>query len=88
MIKHCTETSYPNELCVEQITVTYAQPQDNYSPEYQSDQKITIKTEPGGYFVIETDRWAFDEVDEIIEIINDFKSKLEFAEDCKVDSDN
>ncbi len=49
----------------------------------QSDsfgQTLIVKTEtdgvlPGHYFIIETERWAFDEIDELIAILKDFKSK-------------
>lgn len=49
----------------------------------QSDnfgQTLTVKTETdsvlsGHYFIIETERWAFDEIDELIAILKDFKSK-------------
>jgi hypothetical protein len=57
--------------------MTFAQDADCNSTE---DQFLTIKTDNGGggdYYVIETERWAFDSIDELIEIINKFKEKHE-----------
>ena len=42
------------------------------------EQYLTIKTDNGGggdFYVIETKRWAFDTVEEIIELLNQFKEK-------------
>ena len=51
----------------------------------QSDnlgQNLIIKTESdgvssGNFFIIETDRWAFDDIDEFIEILKSFKEKCD-----------
>lgn len=87
MIKHVTETNFPDTLSVEKISVVYTQCQDNYSPNNE-DQKLTIETEPGGYYVISTERWAIDDFDEVQKVFDDFKAKVEFIEDdsqkCKV----
>lgn len=48
------------------------------------DQFLTIKTDNGGggdYFVIETERWAFDSIDELVEVLNKFKEKHEKIEE-------
>jgi hypothetical protein len=65
------------EILSQEFKVTFAQDADCNSTE---DQFLTIKTDNGGggdYYVIETERWAFDSIDELIEIINKFKEKHE-----------
>jgi len=42
-------------------------------------QTIEISTEDGGggfYFVLKTERWAVDEPNELLELLEDFKSRL------------
>jgi hypothetical protein len=65
------------EILSQEFKVTFAQDADCNSTE---DQFLTIKTDNGGggdFYVIETERWAFDSIDELIEIINKFKEKHE-----------
>ena len=53
--------------------------QDGDCATNESINIIRIETEDcggGNYFVIKTDRWAFDSIDEIINLINDFKREL------------
>ena len=41
-------------------------------------QYLNIHTEDGGggdYYVMDTERWAFDSIDELIEVLNQFKEK-------------
>jgi hypothetical protein len=41
-------------------------------------QFLHIHTEDGGggdYFVMDTERWAFDNIDDLIEVLNQFKEK-------------
>lgn len=59
---------------LEQLKATYTQP-DDLSCNYQ---ELTIFTDDAGggkYFVIQTERWAFDNVDELIDLILNFKEK-------------
>ena len=65
------------EILSQEFKVTFAQDADCNSTE---DQFLTIKTDNGGggdFYVIETERWAFDSIDEIVELINKFKEKHE-----------
>lgn len=81
MLEHVTETSWPdNTDCLYRIKAEYVQEVDNYSLS-DNDNFLEIGTEPGGYFYIKTERWAFDNVDELIRILNDFQSKFKFSED-------
>ena len=72
------------EILSQEFKVTFAQDADCASTE---DQFLTIKTDNGGggdFFVIETERWAFDSVDELIEIFNKFKEKHEKIKEEKL----
>ena len=64
-----------NEMVhVEKLKVCYAQPCDSGD----AHQFIEVETEDSGagaYFVIKTDRWAFDDIQELIDTLNDFKSR-------------
>jgi hypothetical protein len=65
------------EILSQEFKMTFAQDADCNSTE---DQFLTIKTDNGGggdFYVIETERWAFDSIDELVEIINKFKEKHE-----------
>ena len=53
--------------------LTFTQDTDCCSSE---DQFITIKTQNGGggdYFVVNTDRWAFDCIEDLVRILYEFK---------------
>lgn len=58
------------------LKVNYIQPCDTTD----EVQEISIEMgDVGGgpYFVIKTDRWAFDNVDDLVKILNDFKRKCD-----------
>ena len=65
--------------------LTFTQDTDCCSSE---DQFITIKTQNGGggdYFVINTDRWAFDCIENLVRILYEFKKKhdmIKIEEKC------
>lgn len=81
MIEHVTEMSIPpGDTAVNKMSVEYIQDSDNYK-DNDIENILTIGTEPGGYFYISTKRWAFDSIEELINILNDFKNKVKFAED-------
>jgi hypothetical protein len=59
---------------VEQVIVTYSQPCD-ISLE---SQRLTISTADNGagtYFALQTERWAIDNVQELIDLLEDFKNR-------------
>jgi hypothetical protein len=60
---------------VEDVTITYAQECDESSQEWQSLKIFTSDNGAGKYIVFETERWAIDSIDELIEILNDFKTR-------------
>lgn len=81
MIQHVTETAWPESVdCIYKMNAVYIQPSDNYSSNNE-DNTLKIGTEPGGYFYIETKRWAFDDINELINILKDFKNKIKFADE-------
>lgn len=58
-------------------SVTFSQEQDCCGPTESDEQKITIETCDGGggtYFVIKTDRWAFDNIEELQELLKTITS--------------
>ena len=62
-------------LLSQTLEMTYTQDSDCCTTE---EQYLTIKTDNGGggdFYVIETKRWAFDTVEEIIELLEQFKEK-------------
>lgn len=67
-----------NEVEISQITVIFTQTPDSMSPDGVM-QELAIFTENAGednYFVIATTRWAFDNIDEFIMLLNEFKKRL------------
>lgn len=62
---------------IESTSITYTQEQDSCCSD-SLDQSLEIFTEDAGsgkYLVFKTERWAIDSIDELIEILNDFKLK-------------
>jgi hypothetical protein len=59
----------------QEFKMTFTQDKDCCSSE---DQFITIKTQNGGggdFFVIETQRWAFDCIEDLVRVLYQFKNK-------------
>jgi hypothetical protein len=62
---------------IQKITIEYNQDGDSVLDGL--DQTLEISTEDAGsghYYVIKSDRWAFDSPDELIKILNDFEQRL------------
>jgi hypothetical protein len=70
----------------QEFNITFTQDKDCCSVE---EQFITIKTENGGggdFFVIETQRWAFDSIEDLVNLLSQFKDKhdkIKIEEDVK-----
>jgi hypothetical protein len=60
---------------IEEISITYSQECDESSQDWQSIKMFTNDNGSSKYIVFETQRWAIDNIDELIEILNDFKLK-------------
>lgn len=57
----------------------YMQDSDSTAPS-DIENQITIKAENAGagfYYVIQTERWAFDDPKELIDLLESFRSKVE-----------
>jgi hypothetical protein len=70
------------------LTINYTQDSDCMQND-NLGQNLTIRTESDGvadsYFIIETDRWAFDDIQEFIDILTKFKNKYDKLNDTKTD---
>lgn len=67
-----------SDVFVDSVSVDYFQEPDCEQSESKDWQKLTLKTENNGttrFITMETTRWAFDEIDDIINILEDFKKK-------------
>lgn len=63
------------EIHIEKMKVDYSQKCDQTSEHWQV---LSIETEDNGggaYFVIKTERWAFDKIQELIDTLEDFKRR-------------
>ena len=60
---------------VEKISITYSQECDESSDDWQSLKVFTNNNGAGKFIVFETERWAIDNIEELVEILNDFKLK-------------
>ena len=72
------ETYEKGKANIEEISCTYSQNGDSCA---DSDvlQFLHIKTQDAGdgkYFVIETERWAFDKIEDLIEVLRDFENRI------------
>jgi hypothetical protein len=63
------------QAVIEEISITYSQECDESSQDWQSLKIFTSDNGSRKYIVFETERWAIDSIDELIEILNDFKLK-------------
>ena len=63
---------------IDGASVTYAQSADGHSSDGEQILRVTAHTEiDEGYFMtIETKRWAIDDVDEFIFLLEDFKKRF------------
>jgi hypothetical protein len=62
---------------IEKISITYSQEEDgcDISNNFQELKIFTNDAGSGKFIVFETKRWALDDIEELIEILNDFKLK-------------
>jgi len=79
------KTGLPDEnkhVTLYEMQIKYTQPADGNDDTGDDIQELRVKTETNHgseddyYFVIETYRWAFDEIDEVIELLKDFKNRF------------
>lgn len=68
---------YPegSEIVLNEISVNYSQVNENET-DTDDNLKLSICHQGAGfYYVLESKRWAFNNIDELVKILNDFKSK-------------
>ena len=71
-------------LLSQSFEMTFSQDADCCTIE---DQFLKIKTDDGGggdFFIIQTERWAFDSIEELVEILNKFKETHEKIKEEKL----
>ena len=85
-------TAFPEEphVGIQKVSVTYVQSDDtNHRSDICDAQELTISTEDaivsesddlsniGGYYLtIQTERWAINDENELVDLIEDFKSRV------------
>lgn len=64
---------------IDSVVATYTQEGDEQSPN-GGDNFITFESEginfEMNYFVIKTERWAFDNIEEMVALLEDFKKRI------------
>lgn len=63
-------------VSVNKVSVEYTQEADANS---RGIQFLDVSTEDGGggvYYVLKTERWAFDDINDLIKILTDFEKRL------------
>ena len=68
---------YPDgsEIVINKISVNYSQVNENET-DTDDNLKLSICHQGAGfYYVLESKRWAFNNIDELVEILNDFQAK-------------
>ena len=68
---------YPDgsEIVMNEIIINYSQVNENET-DTDDNLKLSICHQGAGfYYVLESKRWAFNNIDELVNILNDFKSK-------------
>ena len=67
-----------NQVLIEKMSITYLQDNDCVESD-TGGQELTIEIRDGGggpFFNIKTDGWSIDDPNQLAELINDFKSRL------------
>ena len=66
------------DIIVSEIKLTYSQENENNNSIIDTLEVSTDTQGDGFYFIIKTDRWAFEKVDDLVKVLNDFKNKAKF----------
>ena len=70
--------SSEQSVAVNKVSVEYTQEADSNSDSLQF-QLLEVSTEDAGggvYYVLKTERWAFDNLNDLIKVLNDFEKRL------------
>ena len=63
-------------LNIEEMAIIYSQDKDSCSSEIIQSLEIKTQNAGGIYYVIKTDRWAFENIEELKDIITDFQKRF------------
>jgi len=72
------QTGFPSKqtpVVVNKLSVEYVQEGDSNSDEFQILDISTDDAGGGVYYVLKTERWAFDSIDDLIKILKDFEKR-------------
>jgi hypothetical protein len=67
-------------VAVNKVSVEYTQEADSNSDGLQLLEVSTEDAGAGVYYVLKTERWAFDNLNDLIKVLNDFEKRLS---DCR-----
>lgn len=68
-----------DQVAIESMTIKYIQNEDDMSPDNSGMQSLILKTRDAGagvYFVLSTERWAFESFEELEKVFEDFKTRI------------
>jgi hypothetical protein len=63
-------------VAVNKVSVEYTQEADSNSDGLQLLEVSTEDAGGGVYYVLKTERWAFDNLNDLIKVLNDFEKRL------------
>ena len=63
-------------VAVNKVSVEYTQEADSNSDGLQFLEVSTEDAGGGVYYVLKTERWAFDNLNDLIKVLNDFEKRL------------
>lgn len=68
------------DVVISRLSITYSQESD-CCDDSQMGQELTITTETSDmtdfFYLINTERWAIDDVDDLVDILIDFKKRMQ-----------
>lgn len=77
--KHSLVAGYPSSespITIEKLSASYMQEGDANSTAEQFLEICTENVGAGIYYIIKTERWSFDNLNDFIKILNDFEKRL------------
>jgi hypothetical protein len=63
-------------VAVNKVSVEYTQEADSSSDGLQLLEVSTEDAGAGVYYILKTERWAFDNLNDLIKVLNDFEKRL------------
>lgn len=67
-------------VAVNKVSIEYTQEADSNSYGFQFLEISTEDAGGGVYYILKTERWAFDNLNDLIKVLNDFEKRLS---DCR-----